>query len=58
MTNVYHVIKIANRSLKNVGKIKYLEKKIIYQNYIHEEIKSRLNSGNFAVIHFSVEKLF
>jgi hypothetical protein len=30
--------------LKNTGKIKYLETIVMNQNYIHEEIKERLNS--------------
>jgi hypothetical protein len=39
-------IKIADRSFVDVAKFKYLETKITDQNCIHEEIKSRLNSGN------------
>jgi hypothetical protein len=41
-----HSIKIANRSFEGVAKFKYLETTITDQNYIHEEIKSRLNSEN------------
>jgi hypothetical protein len=41
-----HSIKIANRSLKGVTRFKYLGTTLTDQNYIHEEIKSRLNSGN------------
>jgi hypothetical protein len=39
-------IKIANRSLENVSKFKYLGMTVTNQNSIQEEIKRRLNSGN------------
>jgi hypothetical protein len=39
-------IKIANRSLEDVVKFNYLGTTLTDQNSIHEEIKSRLNSGN------------
>jgi hypothetical protein len=41
-----HDIKIANRSFKNVVQSKYLLMTVINQNFIQEEIKRRLNSGN------------
>jgi hypothetical protein len=41
-----HSIKIANRSFEDVAKFKYLGTTLTDQNYMHEEIKSRLNSGN------------
>jgi glycerol-3-phosphate O-acyltransferase len=41
-----HSVKIANRSFEDVVKVTYLGKTLTDQNYIHEEIKSRLNSGN------------
>jgi hypothetical protein len=41
-----HGIKIANRSFEGVAKFKYLGTTLTDQNFIHEEIKSRLNSGN------------
>jgi hypothetical protein len=41
-----HSIKIANRSFEDVEKFKYLGTTLTDQNCMHEEIKSRLNSGN------------
>jgi hypothetical protein len=41
-----HGIKIANRSLEGVAKLKYLGTTLTDQNCMQEEIKSRLNSGN------------
>jgi hypothetical protein len=39
-------IKIRSRSFESVAKFKYQGKTLTDQNCIHEEIKSRLNSGN------------
>jgi hypothetical protein len=40
------IIKIGNRSFEDVTKFIYLGTTLTDQNYVHEEIKSRLNSGN------------
>jgi hypothetical protein len=37
---------IDNKCFQNVAKFKFLETRVTYQNFIHEEITSRLNSGN------------
>jgi hypothetical protein len=39
-------VKIANRSFQDVAKFEYLGTTLTDQNYMHEEIKSRLNSVN------------
>jgi hypothetical protein len=54
-TGQKYSIKIENRSFEDVAKIRYLGTTLTDQNHMHEEIKSRLNSGN--VCYRSVQSL-
>jgi hypothetical protein len=49
-------IRITYKSFENVEKFKYLRTTLTNQNYIRDEIKSRLNSGNAC--YYSVQNLF
>jgi hypothetical protein len=48
-------IRIANESFEKVAKFKYLVMTLTNQYDIHDEIKSRLNSGNAC--YYSVQHL-
>jgi hypothetical protein len=45
-TRQIHNIKVGNKSFETVEQFKYLGTILTYQNSIHEEIRSRLKSGN------------
>jgi len=49
-----HNIKTGNKSFETVEKFKYLGTILTYQNSAHEEIRSRLKSGN-AKLSFGAE---
>jgi hypothetical protein len=50
-----HSIKVADRSVEDVARFKYLGATLTDQNCMHEEIKSRLNLGNAC--YYSVQSL-
>jgi hypothetical protein len=45
-TGQSHNIKVANKSFQHAANFKYFGTTVTNQNCIHEETKSRLNSGN------------
>jgi hypothetical protein len=50
-------MKIANSSFENVAQFKYLETTVTMQNFIQEEIKRELNTGN-ATVQFGTVCIF
>jgi hypothetical protein len=52
--NYEYNIKMANRSFENAEKVKYLGATAAGHNLIHEEIKTRLNSGNVCYRSYAV----
>jgi hypothetical protein len=49
-----HSIKIANRSFEDVAKFKYLGTPPKDQNFMHEEVRSKLNSGNAYLVRHQI----
>jgi hypothetical protein len=51
-----HYVKVANKYLENVAKLKYLGMTVTYQNCVYEEIKSRINLK--SACYHAVQNLF
>jgi hypothetical protein len=54
-----YCLKVTNKSLINVAKLKYLGTAVTSQKYYHEETKSRLNmgSGNYHTVQIILSSL-
>jgi len=52
-----HSVKIGNSSFEMVEELKYLGTTLTNQNYIQEEIKSRLKSGRECWLSFGAESV-
>jgi len=46
-----------NIFFKYVGQVMYMRMTLIYQNYIHAEMKSNLNAGRLCIIQFKILSL-
>jgi hypothetical protein len=57
-TGRHHDLMIANISFENVAKLKYLGMTVSYEYCIHEEIKTRLNSGNTKKLKIVILSVF
>jgi hypothetical protein len=53
-TGLHYYVKTANKSFRNVSWFKYLGMTVTHQNYIHKEIKEKLNLGVLATIQFRI----